>query len=83
MLKPNEPISYGSGQQLYIQYNESSIWWDEQIDLVDLQLNNEEIYFGRLADELIRYSRIRMFILNPRNFALLKKQILIRKKSKI
>ena len=30
--------------------------------------NNEEIYFGRLADELIRYSRIRMFILNPRNF---------------
>ena len=30
--------------------------------------NNEEVYFGRLADELIRYSRIRMFILNPRNF---------------
>jgi len=30
--------------------------------------NNEEIYFGRLADELIRYSRIRMFILNPRQF---------------
>jgi len=30
--------------------------------------NNEEIYFGRLADEMIRYSRIRMFILNPRQF---------------
>jgi len=30
--------------------------------------NNEEVYFGRLADELIRYSRIRIFILNPRQF---------------
>jgi len=30
--------------------------------------DNEEIYFGRLADEMIRYSRIRMFILNPRQF---------------
>ncbi len=30
--------------------------------------NNDEIYFGRLGDELIRYSRIRMFILNPRQF---------------
>ena len=30
--------------------------------------DNEEIYFGRLADEMIRYSIIRMFILNPRNF---------------
>jgi hypothetical protein len=29
---------------------------------------NKEVYYGRLADELIRYSRIRMFILNPRQF---------------
>ena len=27
--------------------------------------NNETIYFGKLADELIRYSKIRTFIFNP------------------
>ena len=37
-------------------------------NLISETPNNEEIYFGRLADELIRYSRIRMFILNPRQF---------------
>ena len=30
--------------------------------------DNSQIYFGRLADELIRYSRIRTFILNPQTF---------------
>ena len=37
-------------------------------NLISETSNNEEIYFGRLADELIRYSRIRIFILNPRQF---------------
>ncbi|GAG86918.1 unnamed protein product, partial [marine sediment metagenome] len=37
-------------------------------NLISKTANNEEIYFGRLADELIRYSRIRIFILNPRQF---------------
>ena len=30
--------------------------------------NNEEIYFGRMADELIRYNRIRSFIFQPKSF---------------
>ena len=30
--------------------------------------NNEELYFGRMADELIRYSRIRSFIFQPKSF---------------
>jgi hypothetical protein len=29
---------------------------------------NEEIYFGKMADELIRYSRIQSFILQPQSF---------------
>jgi hypothetical protein len=29
---------------------------------------NEEIYFGKMADELIRYSRIKSFILQPQTF---------------
>ena len=31
-------------------------------------LNNEKIYYGRLADEIIRYSRIRHFIFEPKEF---------------
>ena len=31
-------------------------------------VENENLYYGRLADELIRYSRIRMFILDPKHF---------------
>ena len=30
--------------------------------------DNKEIYFGRMADELIRFGRIRLFIFKPRNF---------------
>jgi len=30
--------------------------------------NNEIIYFGRIADELLRYKRIQMFILEPNTF---------------
>jgi hypothetical protein len=31
-------------------------------------LNNELFYFGKMADELIRYSRIKSFILEPQSF---------------
>ena len=31
-------------------------------------LDNEKIYYGRLADEIIRYSRIRHFIFEPKEF---------------
>jgi hypothetical protein len=31
-------------------------------------LDNERIYYGRLADEIIRYSRIRHFIFEPKEF---------------
>ena len=39
-----------------------------RINLISNASNNEEIYYGRLADELIRYSKIRMFIFNPQTF---------------
>jgi hypothetical protein len=29
---------------------------------------NERIYFGRIADELVRYSRIRLFVLEPNRY---------------
>ena len=31
-------------------------------------LDNERVYFGRLADELVRYTRIKDFVLNPAAF---------------
>ena len=31
------------------------------------QKSNDEFYFGKLADELVRYSRIKSFIFNPKN----------------
>ena len=31
-------------------------------------MDNEEVYFGRLADELIRYQRIKTFIFQPKVF---------------
>ena len=31
-------------------------------------LDNENVYYGRMADEIIRYSRIRYFIFQPREF---------------
>ena len=30
--------------------------------------DNSEIYFGRLADELVRYNRIKLFIFDPKTF---------------
>ena len=38
-----------------------------KINLVN-QSNNEIIYYGKLADELIRFKNIRTFILTPHNF---------------
>jgi hypothetical protein len=32
------------------------------------QLNNEEVYYGRIADELIRYNRIRIFMTHPKKY---------------
>ena len=29
---------------------------------------NEDVYFGRLADELVRYDRIKTFMFNPNSF---------------
>lgn len=31
-------------------------------------LNNEELYFGRMADEILRYNRIKSFIFQPKSF---------------
>ena len=31
------------------------------------QKSNDEFYFGKLADEIVRYSRIKTFIFNPKN----------------
>jgi hypothetical protein len=31
-------------------------------------VDNERVYFGRVADELIRFNRIRLFMLQPKNF---------------
>ena len=31
-------------------------------------IDNEEMYYGRLSDEIVRYSRIRTFIFEPRTF---------------
>ena len=32
------------------------------------QIDNEAMYFGRMSDEIVRYSRIRSFIFEPRVF---------------
>ena len=34
------------------------------------QKNNEQIYYGRMADELIRYNRIKSFMLQPQTYLL-------------
>ena len=31
-------------------------------------IDNEEMYYGRMADEIVRYSRIRSFIFEPKSF---------------
>lgn len=31
-------------------------------------MDNEKLYFGRIADELLRYKRIRLFMLEPKKF---------------
>ena len=36
-------------------------------------LDNEELYFAKLADELIRYNKLRAFILEPENYLSLSK----------
>ena len=36
-------------------------------------LNNEEIYYAKIADELIRYNRLKSFILEPENYLTLSK----------
>ena len=38
-----------------------------KINLIN-QSNNEEIYYGKISDEVIRYSRIRHFIFEPQAF---------------
>ena len=35
---------------------------------IDDNKDNEEIYYGRIADELIRYNRIKAFIFEPKSF---------------
>ena len=40
-----------------------------KINLINGQ-DNEKVYYGRLADEILRYSRIRSFIFQPRSFLL-------------
>ena len=30
--------------------------------------NNDEVYFGKIADELVRFNRIKLFILDPSNY---------------
>jgi hypothetical protein len=32
------------------------------------QLNNEEVYYTRIADELVRYNRIRIFMMQPKKY---------------
>ena len=43
-----------------------------KINLINGQ-ENEKIYFGRIADELIRYNRIKTFIFQPKAFLTLSK----------
>ena len=45
--------------------------------------NNEEFYFGKIADELIRFNRIKSFILNPQTFISFGKQEYNLKESEI
>jgi hypothetical protein len=39
-----------------------------KINLLNDKNNNETIYFGKMADELIRYSRIKTFIFQPQTY---------------
>ena len=39
-----------------------------RMNLISRSENNRDIYFTRLADQFIRYNKIRMFIFNPRQF---------------
>ena len=38
-----------------------------KINLINQQ-DNEKVYFGRIADEIIRYNRIKLFIFKPKAF---------------
>jgi len=38
-----------------------------KINLIN-NIDNEEMYYGRLSDEILRYSRIRSFIFEPKSF---------------
>ena len=43
-----------------------------KINLIN-KLDNEEVYYAKIADELIRYNRIKQFILEPENYLTLSK----------
>jgi hypothetical protein len=61
-----------------IEFKETPANFDCQLDKCKLELpmnsylipngKNSEIYFGKIADELIRFKRIRSFMLEPKNY---------------
>lgn len=47
--------------------NDSCTLLIPKINLIN-GLDNEEMYYGKMADEIVRYSRIRSFIFEPKSF---------------
>ena len=45
-MNPSEPLTFFDGQDLYIHYNNSQNYVEEIVDIIDLEIENEEIYFS-------------------------------------
>ena len=63
-----EKCSKNNPPCVYIKKDGKCILQIPKKNLISNTSNNEEIYYGKLADELIRYNKIRMFIFNPQTF---------------
>jgi hypothetical protein len=54
----------GKGKMVCFTDEDTGIIMIPNKHLLDSQVSNEQIYYGRMADELIRYTRIKLFMLS-------------------
>jgi len=55
-MSPSEPLNFYNGQQLYIHYDNSSEWVNEKVDIINLDIQNEEIY--QASDNFNQYGPV-------------------------
>lgn len=58
----------GKGEMVCFMDNENGKIMIPNTHLLDSQVSNEQIYYGRMADELIRYTRIKLFMLSSTSY---------------